>query len=92
MTQQQQLQQRPLSPVLKRPGPGSGGDDGDDDRDHDHDLINLAKRFKYDDWNTSLKCPVCLEVPRQGPIYGCLNGHLLVSRSLFVKVKMLKYE
>jgi hypothetical protein len=28
----------------------------------------------------SLECPVCTEVPRSAPIFGCQNGHLLCAK------------
>jgi len=30
-----------------------------------------------------LECPVCMELPRKGPIYGCANGHLVVRRKKY---------
>jgi len=33
------------------------------------------KRKTMDDLKDRVKCPVCLEVPRVGPIFACPNGH-----------------
>jgi len=39
---------------------------------------NMAKRARIDkNLTEQVQCPVCMEVPRAGPIYSCPNGHLV---------------
>jgi hypothetical protein len=41
---------------------------------------NPEKKFRketIDKLREQLECPVCREVPRRGPIFGCCNGHLV---------------
>ncbi|XP_040564294.1 uncharacterized protein [Lepeophtheirus salmonis] len=42
----------------------------------DH-MVSLTKKRKYDTTLDLLECPVCFELPRSGPLFGCKNGHLL---------------
>ena len=38
----------------------------------------MAKRARIDEnLKEHVQCPVCMEVPRAGPIYACPNGHLV---------------
>jgi len=36
-----------------------------------------SEEEKVKDLKKQIECPVCLEVPRKGPVYACLNGHLV---------------
>ena len=36
-----------------------------------------SQKKKVDDMKKQVKCPVCLEVPRKGPVFICPNGHLV---------------
>ena len=36
-----------------------------------------SQKKKVDDMKKQVKCPVCLEVPRKGPVFNCPNGHLV---------------
>jgi len=40
---------------------------------------NLEKK-KVNDLKKQIECPVCLEVPRKGPVYACPNGHLVCQK------------
>ena len=48
-----------------------------------------SKRIRLDDEDVKkeVECPVCMEIPRKGPIYACPNGHLVCQRC---KVTTLK--
>ena len=35
---------------------------------------------KFDYLKKSVECPVCLEVPRKGPVFTCPNGHLVCQK------------
>ena len=41
-----------------------------------------SKRIRLDDEDVKkeVECPVCMEIPRKGPIYACPNGHLVCQR------------
>ena len=34
-----------------------------------------SEKKKIDDLKKQIECPVCLEVPREGPVFSCPNGH-----------------
>ena len=36
-----------------------------------------SEEKKNDDLKQQIECPVCLQVPRKGPVYSCPNGHLV---------------
>ena len=41
---------------------------------------NMTKRARIDNENNlkkEVECPVCKDIPREGPIYTCPNGHLV---------------
>jgi len=47
-----------------------------------HKVEQLEKKLKFelekiDYLKKSVECPVCLEVPRKGPVFTCPNGHLV---------------
>jgi hypothetical protein len=51
--------------------------------DEDDSDQNPEKKFRKDtiaNLLVSLECPVCMEVPRKAPIFGCHNGHLLCAK------------
>jgi len=39
-----------------------------------------SEKKKIDDMKKEIECPVCLEVPRKGPIFSCPNGHLVCQK------------
>ena len=39
-----------------------------------------SEKMKVDNLKKQIECPVCLEVPRKGPVFACLNGHLVCQR------------
>merc|ERR1712179_643703 len=38
------------------------------------------ERAKFDHLKKMVECPICLEVPRKGPIFMCPNGHFLCKK------------
>jgi hypothetical protein len=40
----------------------------------------MAKKTKT--WLEMLECPICLELPRCGPVHNCINGHLFCQSCL----------
>ena len=43
----------------------------------DHSLTSSASCITSSTLESHLECPVCLVVPKSGPIYQCRNGHIL---------------
>jgi len=43
-------------------------------------MANKKARLDKDDLKEHVECPVCMEVPREGPIFACPNGHLVCQR------------
>jgi len=39
-----------------------------------------SEKKKVYDLEETVKCPVCLEVPRKGPVFACPNGHLVCQK------------
>jgi len=39
-----------------------------------------SEKMKVDTLKNQIECPVCLEVPRKGPVFACPNGHLVCKR------------
>ena len=39
-----------------------------------------SEKEKVDDIKKLIECPVCLDVPRRGPVYACPNGHLVCQK------------
>ena len=39
-----------------------------------------SEKKKIDGMKRQIECPVCLEVPRTGPVYTCPNGHLVCQK------------
>lgn len=39
-----------------------------------------SEKKKIDDMKKIVGCPVCLEVPRKGPVFTCSNGHLVCQK------------
>ena len=39
-----------------------------------------SEKKKVDNLKKQIECPICLEVPRKGPVYACPNGHLVCQR------------
>ena len=39
-----------------------------------------SEKKRIDDMKKEIECPVCLEVPRKGPIFSCPNGHLVCQK------------
>ena len=39
-----------------------------------------SEKKKIDGMKRKIECPVCLEVPRTGPVYTCPNGHLVCQK------------
>ncbi|QQP49286.1 E3 ubiquitin-protein ligase [Caligus rogercresseyi] len=35
------------------------------------------RKRKYESRYELLECPICLDLPRSGPLFGCKNGHLI---------------
>jgi len=50
---------------------------------------SMSKRVRLDDEDLKkeVECPICMEIPRKGPVYACPNGHLVCQRC---KVTTLK--
>ena len=42
----------------------------------DHSLTSSASCITSSTLESHLECPVCLVVPKSGPIYQCRNGHI----------------
>ena len=40
---------------------------------------SMSKKVRLDneDLKKEVECPICLEIPKTGPIYACPNGHLV---------------
>ena len=36
-----------------------------------------ANYITKEDLKAELECPICLIIPRRGPIYQCVNGHII---------------
>ena len=36
-----------------------------------------SEKKKIEDMKKEIECPICLEVPREGPVFSCPNGHLV---------------
>merc|ERR1740137_130425 len=45
---------------------------------HDNTLEKLKERL--DNLKDTVECPVCLEIPRKGPVFVCPNGHFVCKR------------
>ena len=39
-----------------------------------------SEKKKVDEMKNRVECPVCLEVPRKGPVFICSNGHLVCKK------------
>jgi len=39
-----------------------------------------SEKMKVNTLKYQIECPVCLEVPRKGPVFACTNGHLVCKR------------
>ena len=39
-----------------------------------------SEKMRNDNMKQQIECPVCLEVPRKGPVYSCPNGHLVCQK------------
>ena len=39
-----------------------------------------TEKEKVNDMKKQVECPVCLDVPRKGPVYACPNGHLVCQK------------
>jgi len=39
-----------------------------------------SEKMKVNTLKNQIECPVCLEVPRKGPVFACPNGHLVCQR------------
>jgi len=40
----------------------------------------MSEKNKVNDLKKLIECPVCLDVPRKGPVFSCPNGHLVCSK------------
>ena len=38
------------------------------------------EKQKFEDLKKMIECPVCLDVPRKGPIFACPNGHIICEK------------
>jgi len=43
------------------------------------DLIDQYKHI-FDQLKDKIECPVCMEIPRNGPVYVCTNGHFVCKK------------
>ena len=39
-----------------------------------------SEKKRIDDMKKEIECPVCLDVPRKGPVFSCPNGHLVCQK------------
>ena len=39
-----------------------------------------SEKVKANELKRQIECPVCLEIPRAGPVYACPNGHLVCQK------------
>jgi len=47
------------------------------ERDHEANVEIEKNKKILEELKDSVECPVCLEIPRQGPVFVCPNGHVV---------------